>query len=178
MSGKTILAIVLGALIGFLLAGVMGWFGNYVFPPSVLVDMNPQLARTMAPPMPAMVIQLIGWGGGTVLGGMLALRFAEEPQPWLAWAVAGTMTLTCIALAFVSPHPIWFVILCLIVILGAGFLAGQLLGHGEGFRFAPEPQHYAPEPHYEPEPAHYEPEPQSYEPAPYSAPDIEEDPEE
>ncbi len=173
MTSRPIIAIALGALIGLLLSGFLGWLGDYVFPPSVLADMNPQLARTMPMPIGEIVTQLLGWGGGTVVGSIMAMRFAGEDPPWISWSVAGALALACAALAFVSPHPFWFVALCLIVIAGAGFFAGRSLGIGDMTWQEPATQPYAPAaPVYAPEPQHYEPEPepQAYEPAPEPEP--------
>jgi predicted MFS family arabinose efflux permease len=126
MTSRPVLAVALGALIGFLLSAFMGWLGDYVFPPSVLADMNPALARTMPMPFGEIMMELIGWGGATVLGAMLALRFADETGPWPAWAVAAVLAGACVLMAFFSPHPLWFVILCVIVIAASGYGAGRM----------------------------------------------------
>jgi hypothetical protein len=129
--GKTVLAIALGAAVGLLLAAILGWLTVYVFPPSVLVDMDPAKARTMPMPFAEIFFQLVGWIIAGVAGGYIAARQGEAGE-WPAWATGGVMALGVVAFSFFRPHPIWFVVLCILAVAAAGFGAGRLAMRFEG----------------------------------------------
>lgn len=156
MTSRPIVAIALGALIGLIVSGFLGWLGDYVFPPSVLADMNPQLARSLPMPVGEVVMQLVGWTGGVALGSILALRFSDEIDQWICWAVAAVFEVACVIFAFLSPHPVWFVGLCVVAIAVAGYLSGRLLIREADSEaapyFPPEPQTYPAQPEPQPEP--------------------------
>jgi hypothetical protein len=125
--GRVVLAVAAGAALGLFVAAVLGWAAAYVFPPSVLVDMNPALAKHLPMPMGEVVVQLIGWILGGFIGGYFATRTAELGA-WPAWAAGAVMAIGVIVFAMLWPHPIWFVIVCAVAVAGAGFGAGWLGG--------------------------------------------------
>ncbi len=121
--GRIVLAVVAGAALGLAIAALLGWAAVYVFPPSVLVDMDPKQALSKPMPMGEIVGQLFGWIIGGFAGGVLAVRTAEQGD-WPAWVTGGAMAVGVILFALFRPHPIWFVVLCAVMVAAAGFGAG------------------------------------------------------
>jgi hypothetical protein len=125
--GRTVTGVLVGAVLGLVVAALFGWLGEYVFPPSVQVDMNPTLARTLPMPMGEVVVQLMGWILSGLFGGYVAARIAGIGE-WPAWASGGVMAVSALIFAIFWPHPLWFVILCVLVVAASGFGAGRLGG--------------------------------------------------
>ncbi|HWE44751.1 MAG TPA: hypothetical protein VG407_01875 [Caulobacteraceae bacterium] len=130
--GKTVFAVIVGALVGLLLAAVVGWFGGYMFPPQLPVDMDPAKARTYPMPIGEILFGLIAWILGGLGGGYVAVRQGEAGE-WPAWASAAIMAIAAVVFAIFWPHPIWFVILSVLIVVAAGFGAGRL-----AMRFDPQ----------------------------------------
>jgi hypothetical protein len=122
---RSVVGIIGGALVGLILASIMSWGADYVFSPSIAADMNPELGRTAHMPIMGVIVKLLGWGGGAFLGGLMAVRSAEETG-WPAWIVGGVLLLAAVGFHFAFPHPIWFLILRLLFVAGAAFVAGRL----------------------------------------------------
>jgi hypothetical protein len=123
--GKTVFAVAVGAVVGLILAALVGWFGDYAFPPQLPADMNPQLARTLPMPLGEIVMGLLAWILAGLCGGYVAARQGETGE-WPAWAAAAVMAIGVVVFAIFWPHPIWFVILSVLIVAAAGFGAGRL----------------------------------------------------
>jgi hypothetical protein len=125
--GKTVFAVVTGAVVGLILAALVGWFGGYAFPPSLQVDMDPAKARTLPMPVGEIILGLLAWILAGLGGGYVAARQSEPGSgEWPAWAAAAVMAIGAVVFAMFWPHPIWFVILSVLVVAASGFGAGRL----------------------------------------------------
>lgn len=132
--GKTVFAVITGVVVGLILAALVGWFGGYAFPPSLQADMFPAKARTLPMPVGEIFFGLIAWILAGLGGGFVAVRQSEPGSgEWPAWAAAAVMAICAVVFAIFWPHPIWFVILSVLVVAAAGFGAGRL-----AMRFEPE----------------------------------------
>jgi hypothetical protein len=125
---KTVFAVFVGALVGLILAALVGWAGGYVFPPSLQADMFPDKARTLPMPVGEIVFGLLAWAVAGLGGGYVAVRLGEAGE-WPAWAAAAVMAIGAVVFAIFWPHPIWFVILSVLIVAAAGFGAGRLAMH-------------------------------------------------
>ena len=123
--GKTVFAVAVGVVVGLILAALVGWFGGYAFPPQLPADMNPQLARTLPMPLGEIVMGLLAWVLAGLGGGYVAARQGESGE-WPAWAAAAVMAIAAVVFAIFWPHPIWFVILSVLMVAASGFGAGRL----------------------------------------------------
>ena len=126
--GKTVFAVAVGAVVGLILAALVGWFGGYAFPPQLPADMDPQLARTLPMPIGEILMGVLAWIVAGLGGGYLAVRQGDAGE-WPAWAAAAVMAIGCVVFAIFWPHPIWFVILSVLIVAAAGFGAGRLAVH-------------------------------------------------
>lgn len=133
--GRIVLAIVLGAVLGLIVLGLGSWVGDYLFPPSPSIDLHPELARTMKNGMPVMgfLVKFLAWAAGGFVAGYMAGRSAEQGA-WPAWTAAGMVGLVALILALKPQNPAWFLILAVVFLGAAGYLASRL---------APPPPDYA-----------------------------------
>ena len=127
---RKVLAVVAGVVTALLLTGFIGWAGDYIFPPSPLVDNNPELIKTMGAPILGTLTKLIGWGVGVFAGAMIAMRMAEA-DVWPAVAVGAVMGAFEIVLLFLAPHQVVYVALTFAVIGASAFGAAWLSTHGQ-----------------------------------------------
>ncbi len=127
---KIVLALAAGLALGLLMTGLVGWAADYVFPPSPLVDMNPEQIKTMGVPIMGVLVKLLGWAIGTFAGAMLAMRLAEA-DVWPATAIGALMGGFELVRLFLVPHQIPYVVLVFLVIGAAAFGAAWLSTHGQ-----------------------------------------------
>ena len=68
---------------------------------------------------------LLAWILAGLAGGYVAARQGENGE-WPAWAAAAVMAIGVVVFAIFWPHPIWFVILSVLIVAASGFGAGRL----------------------------------------------------
>lgn len=125
---RIVAAVVVGVVIAVLAAGAAALVGAYVYPPPPIVDINPALAREMMDRLPvgAFLWEIVGWAMGAFVGAAAAVRIARADAAWPAWAVAGGTGVAVLVASFVWPHPVWYPVLGLLAVGGAGYGAGRL----------------------------------------------------
>ena len=117
----------IGLVIGQIVALIVWWWGFYLHPPSPLYDLNPALARaepgrlSFAP----LLWQALGQGLGAFLGGWWAMRLSKE-GPRAAWVVGALSFLAALAWMLAYPRPLWFVPLSALLMAGGAYAAGRL----------------------------------------------------
>ena len=120
---RSILAVITGMLVAFVLIGLVQAIGMRIYPPPPGMDPTniESIKAAMAQiPLAALLFVLLSYAAGSVAGGWVAARFAPARKMRHAMMVAallfgaGLMNLTTV------PHPTWFaVVSSLIYWLGA-----------------------------------------------------------
>jgi hypothetical protein len=128
MMVRTLFAIVLGVAVGFCVAALMGWIGDYTFPPPPTVDLNPALARSMAAVMPpgGLAIKLAGWSLGAAAAAWLAIGGAGRGRPLPGWIAAGVLALVAGATTVMESDPLWLTLACVALAAAGGWAVGRL----------------------------------------------------
>ncbi len=109
--GRTILAVVAGAVVMWLTIFALEFIGHALFPPPP--GLNPQsqadLAAIMAQaPFGAMAMLVLAWVGGAFTGGYTAARISRRHKRGAAIAVALLVMLGVVGMIWLIPnHPIW-----------------------------------------------------------------------
>jgi len=127
---RTIVAVVVGTVVAFVLVGVIEAIGEVVYPPPAGVDFGrpDQLASYMQRlPGGALAFVLAAWIVGTFFGGLVAAWIARS-RTALAAAIVGALVLAATIANFVLiPHPAWMVAAGVVGIAIAAYLAGRLM---------------------------------------------------
>ena len=127
---RTIVAVVVGTVVAFVLVGVIEAIGEVVYPPPAGVDFGrpDQLASYMQRlPGGALAFVLAAWIVGTFFGGLVAAWIARS-RTALAAAIVGALVLAATIANFVLiPHPAWMIAAGVVGIAVAAYLAGRLM---------------------------------------------------
>ncbi len=118
---RTVIGIGLGLGVALVVALFMWWLGFYLFPPSPVLDQNPGLVRADPGRLPFLPLawEGLGQGLGAFVGGLTALRLAQE-DAWSAWVLGAALAVLMGAILLIGfPRPLWFTLLDLIL-TGAG----------------------------------------------------------
>lgn len=92
---RKISAVLLGLLVAFGTIMLVEWLGHQVYPPPSDLDFNnPEQLRVYMGTLPlgAFLFVLLGWFLGTLLGGLVACRVAQE-HPAVFSCIIGTVIL-------------------------------------------------------------------------------------
>jgi hypothetical protein len=82
------------------------------------------LSDNPEPPLLTLLVPLLGWLLGAMIGGYIAIRISE--QHWTAWVVAG-LVLAAAGFNFVlMQYPVWVIVAGLIVPLLGAWLAQRI----------------------------------------------------
>jgi hypothetical protein len=124
-----ILAVVVALLMAFAVISVAQMLTAYVVaPPSAQVMGDPTAMRHYMMNVPPLgyIMVVIGWIVGAFAAGFIVTKMSrrESPGMTLPLIVGGVMTLGAIVNFVALPHPIWFVIVGLLV-----FIPFSLIGH-------------------------------------------------
>ena len=115
---------ILGALAGIIICGLVifaiEWLGSRFFPGATEAAAAGDLSRV---PLGALITVLVGWFVGPLVGGYVAVRIAD--RGWVAWIVAGFVVLGVVLNTTMIPHPLWMVVLGLLLPLLAGWIASR-----------------------------------------------------
>ena len=127
--GRIILAVVVALLMAFAVISVAQMLTAYVVaPPSSQVMTDPAAMRHYMMNVPPLgyIMVVIGWIVGAFAAGFIVTKMSrrESPGMTLSLVVGALLTLGAIVNFVVLPHPIWFVIVGLLV-----FIPFSLIGH-------------------------------------------------
>ena len=126
---RQILAVLLGVVTAFALVALVEWIGHAVYPMPEGLDVNDPAAMAryvQTLPAGAFVFVLVGWGVGTLAGGLIACAIMKE-KPLLHASIVGLAVLVAALInLFTIPHPVWFTIAGIGIILLSAVLAAAL----------------------------------------------------
>ncbi|MGH8084653.1 MAG: hypothetical protein ACREPV_05195 [Lysobacter sp.] len=127
--GRTILAVVVGVVVAWLVIVASQLAGAAAYPPPPGLDVtDPQqlAAFIQAAPVMAMAFVLGGWVLGALLGGWTAARISRR-HPCIAALLVGTVVLAgVIANTMMIPHPQWMTLAGVLLPLPAAWLGARL----------------------------------------------------
>lgn len=127
---RSILGVILGSLVGFIVTGTIESAGHSLFPPPAGVNLtDPAQMKTIMSVIPAQakVMVLLAWVLGVLAGASSANVMAGRR------AMAGRIT-SLVLIGFSAwtmvtiTHPVWFMILATLGALGAAVLADRTFG--------------------------------------------------
>lgn len=126
---RKVLGVVAGLAIAFILVAISRWLVNYIAPPPPGDYSDPAFMRQVIARAPAgwLAGGAIGCGIAAFIGAAWAAATARD-GPWPAWTVAALLGAATLARVVILPHPLWFTLLALLLIGGAGWLAGLVFG--------------------------------------------------
>jgi hypothetical protein len=108
---RSVLAVVGGMLVAFVLIALVQVIGMRVYPPpSGLDPANPEsIKAAMAMvPLGALLFVLLAYAAGSVAGGWVAARFAPSGKMMHAMIVAALLVGAGLVNLLSIPHPAWF----------------------------------------------------------------------
>lgn len=130
--GRTILGMLVGVLVMFLVIMGVEAVGHLIYPPPAGLDpMNPQHAAAFATfvaamPLAAKAMLVLAWTLGAFVGGLVAAKIARH-QRAAALLVALVVITGVVGMAVAVPHPSWLVAAGLLLPIPAALLASQLV---------------------------------------------------
>ena len=127
---RSILAVVVGMLVAFVLFALVQIIGMRAYPPPPGTDpMNAESVKAAMRQMPlgALLFVLLSYAAGSVAGGWVAARFAPKAKLMHAMIVGALLFGAGLVNLSMIPHPAWF---------GVASSAIYLLGAWSGARAA------------------------------------------
>jgi len=127
-----LLGVLAGILLGLVLNTIFRQVGDFLFPPPPMIDMvsaeqASALMKTMPPGFYS--VELCSWTCAAMVGAYVSVRIARQGQ-LQAWITGFILGLTQIWVMLKIPHPIWVVvlsvILCGLAAYGMGLIAERI----------------------------------------------------
>jgi hypothetical protein len=131
---RLILSVVAGLFVGVILVAVLEAAGHAVFPPPAGVDLtDPQALDSVMSKLPreALAAVLAAWFLG-VLGGATTANLANRRQGLAGWIVSAVIFAFAAWTMAAIPHPLWFVIAAVVLMLTAAIAADRAFGRPRG----------------------------------------------
>ena len=129
---RSTITVLVGILLGRLTTGLLGMVGHALYPPPAdlaLEGMDEAWRQFMAGAPTGMFLALLLAGaGGAFVGGLVAALLSERRRILHALAVGAIQTGFAAVQFQMVPHPLWFTVLGVTVLLPAAGLAGLLVG--------------------------------------------------
>ena len=130
---RGIVGVCIGLVAAVVVIGALEAAGHAVYPPPPGIDLHdPEALKTIIDQLPrgAIVMVLVAWGLGSLVGGFTAAAVAGRARV-VCGLIVGAVLMTFAAITMVMiPHPVWFMNLSVAVILppaGLGALAAKWL---------------------------------------------------
>jgi hypothetical protein len=133
--GRSILAVVLGLMLGMVTIFAWEMAGHAIYPPTPGFDPHdPSAMHTIMAKMPtgAFMILVVGWFSGAAAGGWLAARLARHAPAVHALIVGAFFMAGAITIMLMIPHPLWVWVLGLLGFLPAAFAGAWIARRGPG----------------------------------------------
>ncbi len=124
--GRKIGAVLAGILAGLVVIGCVEAVSHFMYAPDILPDRNDPKAMAAfiaAMPVGAFLMVLLAYVAGVFAGSWTACKIAREKPLLYAGIIGGLVLLGAAANFFVIPHPLWFIISCVVAIPLAAYLA-------------------------------------------------------
>jgi uncharacterized protein YacL len=141
---RSILAVIVGILIGGIVAGLLETPGMFLHPPAPGVNLrDPEefKAHAAAAPLAALICVAIAWTIGPLVGSFLAARIAR--RAFLAHGICvGVLFLAAVVFNLRSiPHPAWLMVVGIVSPLAMSWLGSLLAAwSAPGPPTGPQPQ--------------------------------------
>lgn len=125
---RSIGAVLAGAAVAMLVILGIEFLSGVIFPPAAGLDpRNPDDIRRIVAdaPLAARLLVLVAWMAGTFLGGLVAAKIARR-APGVHAGIITLLVLTGVIINGIQfAHPLWFTIVGMVVVLGAGIAAAR-----------------------------------------------------
>jgi hypothetical protein len=128
---RSVVAVVVGLLAGFVVVAVGEMIGHHVAPPPPgLHHSNAEsFAAAIEKVSPVVFVPvLLAWAVGTFAGSWVAARIASRRKIWHGLIVGGAFLAATIAILVSIPHPAWVAILGVVEPLAASYLGAKMAG--------------------------------------------------
>jgi hypothetical protein len=126
---RSIAGVVVGLIAAVAVIASLEALGHAIYPPPPGIDPhNPEAFQTIIDQLPlgAIVMVLVAWGAGTLAGGFSAGAVVGRAQVVHALIVGGIVMSFAVFMMIIIPHPVWFMIISVFVVLPPA-LFGALL---------------------------------------------------
>lgn len=127
--GRSILAVVLGIVLGGVVVGGVEYVGRLAYPPPAGMDMNnPEVVKEYVAqaPVGALLFVPLAWALGSLAGGTLAAKLSRQSHTRNALIVGGVLMVFGIANLVMIPSPLWMWVVGIAVFLPAAYLGAKL----------------------------------------------------
>lgn len=128
--GRTILAVLAGAVVMWLTIFALEFVSHALFPPSA--GLNPQNQRDLAAiiaqaPVGAMAMLVVAWVAGAFIGGLTAATISHQHKRGAAIVIALLVMAGVGGMIYLVPdHPIWVSVLGLLLPIPTALFAARL----------------------------------------------------
>ena len=142
---RSIFSVLAGMVVAMIVVGVLEVVGHLVFPPPPGIDLHdPQQLQAIMDQLPlgALLSVLVAWGGGIFAGGCVAAMLARTNQLTHALIVGGVQMLAGIVSMILIPHPFWFIVASLAIVVPCAWLGARVAA-----AFSPPPPTAGPRPY-------------------------------
>ena len=129
---RSVITVIVGILLGRITTGVLGLAGQALYPPPAGLELDgtgEAWRAYLGSAPPGMFLALLAAGvGGAFVGGLVAALLSERRRILHALAVGALQTVFAVVQFRLVPHPLWFMVLGVTVLLPVAGLAGLLVG--------------------------------------------------
>lgn len=128
---RSIGAVLAGIVAAVIVIMLVESLGHFIFPTSQSVDpSDPESLKAAMEniPLGAMLAVLAAWAAGSLAGGWVAAMIATRSFVTHALIVGVVVLIFAIINMAMIPHPLWFWIVGVIIILPAAYVGGRLVG--------------------------------------------------
>lgn len=126
---RSLLGIVVGAVVMWLVVAGIQFASHVIYPPPAGLDpMQPaDLERILAAsPVGALALVVVAWTLGAFAGGWVAARIARHPRVAAVLVALGVMAGVAGMIAAIPGHPMWMSVLGLVLPVPAALIAAKL----------------------------------------------------
>lgn len=130
MFKQKVLPVILGVLAGFLIVMIGDLIAMILHPPPENFDStNKEQLAEMVKNIPNGIwfIFLTSWTLSSFTGGLVTSYFGKEKWKSLCLITGGILLIGNIANMFMIPHPIWLMVITLVIYIPAAYFGGSLI---------------------------------------------------
>ncbi|MBL8795141.1 MAG: hypothetical protein JNM56_14625 [Planctomycetia bacterium] len=128
---RSILAVVLGIIVGGITVGVVEFTGHTIYPPPPDLDASNREALSAyiaTAPIAVLLFVMAAWVLGAFTGGLVAAWIGRRAPVVHALIIGGFILLSGIASMLYYPHPAWFWVVGIVTVPSAAYAAARLVG--------------------------------------------------
>jgi hypothetical protein len=128
---RSILSVVVGVIAAVLVVGLLEAEGHLLYPPPPDINLHDsEQLRAIVDRLPlgALLSVLVAWGAGSLAGGFVAAAMARNRHLIHALIVGCVQMMAGIVTMVIIPHPMWFMIASIVILLPAACLGAWLAG--------------------------------------------------